>query len=203
MKTFGTKANYFLPNLAHVQRRRGHTPVVHILTSSERKNLRVRGFDVHFHRCLQPPRSMPLKRRFRRQLSLSLIRGLKADEIDVIHFHGLRNSQLMLAAVALRARQIRVPLVGHDQGTRPVRFVERRAASYAAARIHAFMAANAESASSLRKKRADPTRFTSCRTGSTRRFSHPRGNRCRSEREIEFGPIRLEAHAREGSGDDG
>ena len=149
---FGRRANYFLPNLAYAQQRRGHLPTIHLLTSGKSKVLQIRGLEAHFHRCAQLPRYMTLQKRFGRQMSLSLLRSLRSQDTDLVHFHGLRNSQLMLAAVACRARQQGLPLLAHDQGTRRVRWIEDLASRYALPRICALLAANEESVVALEKE---------------------------------------------------
>lgn len=148
---FGASASYFLPNLAKSQLRLGHRPTVHLLTSGAAKVLDMGGIEVRFHRCIQPPPSFGLETRFGRQLSVSILRALKTEEVDLVHYHGLRNSQLMLAAVAFATSRTGLPLVAHDQGTRKIRLVERLAEHYAMPHVSAFLAANAESVEVLQE----------------------------------------------------
>jgi glycosyltransferase involved in cell wall biosynthesis len=146
---FGDGVTYFLPNLAAAQVDLGHEPTVHLLTSGRPSSRRVRGFEVQFHRCLQPPAPAGLHRRFGRQLSFSLLRSLVRDDTDVVHFYGLRNSQLMLAAVARRCRRLAVPLVAHDQGRRTVGGIEALAGRYALPRVSACIVSTAEATDEL------------------------------------------------------
>jgi glycosyltransferase involved in cell wall biosynthesis len=146
---FGNSANYFLPNLARGLRGLGHEPTVHLLTSGRAKALVLDGIEVRFHRCIQPPAQAGLEKRFGRQLSLSMLRALGEQELDVVHFHGALNSQLMLAAAAFVATRRGLPFVAQDQGRRQVRLVERIAARYATKRVSAFLAASDESVALL------------------------------------------------------
>ncbi|MGZ4316390.1 MAG: glycosyltransferase family 4 protein [Gaiellaceae bacterium] len=146
---FGAGVMYFIPNIAEAQVMLGHQPTVHLLTSGRASSRNVRGFAVHFHPCLQPPSTAGLQRRFGRQLSLGLLRSLVADETDVVHFYGLRNSQLMLAAVASRCRRLAIPLVAHDQGRRTARGIEAWAWRKALPKVSACVISTAEAADEL------------------------------------------------------
>lgn len=146
---FGNDVSYFLPNIAAAQVELGLKPTVHLLTSERPSKRRIDGYEVHFHRCLQPPVRSGLHRRFGRQLSVNLIRSLAAQATDVVHFYGLRNSQLMLAAVAARCKRLSVPLVAHDQGSRMVGGIEAWAARYALPQVSACIVSTAEAAVEL------------------------------------------------------
>lgn len=148
-RDFGTEASYFLSNLAIAQAQLGHRPTVHLLTSTRPSVLALDGVDVHFHSCLQLPRSLDRRRRFARQVSFELARAIRREDTDIIHFHGLRNSHLMLAVVAWRASAQAVPLVAQDQGLRLAGLLESKARRYALGRVNMALAANPESAREL------------------------------------------------------
>lgn len=146
---FGDGVRYFLPNIAEAQVRLGHRPSVHLLASGRPSSRQVNGFDVHFHRCLQPPARAGLEKRFGRQLSLGLVRPLRPETFDVVHFYGLRNSQLMLAAVSYWCARRRIPVVAHDQGRRIVGGIEAAAGRYAQSKLDACIVSTAETADEL------------------------------------------------------
>ena len=146
---FGDGVMYFLPNIAAAQVELGLKPTVHLLTSERSSSRWVRGFEVHFHRCLQPPTAAGLHRRFGRQVSFGLLHSVIADETDVVHFYGLRNSQMMLAAIASRCRRQAIPLVAHDQGRRMVGRLEAWAGRSALPRVSAFVVSTAEATDQL------------------------------------------------------
>jgi glycosyltransferase involved in cell wall biosynthesis len=139
---FGSKVQYFLPNMAAAQARLGHRPTVHLLTSFQRRKLSVDGVDVVFHPCIQPPRSQPERVRFARQVSASMVRAIDADSADIVHFHGARSIHFMFAAIAWRARRQGVPLVAQDHGPRQVGRVMRSGQRFALRGCKAVMAAN-------------------------------------------------------------
>lgn len=151
-RDFGTMANYFLPNLARAQVEAGHSVAIHLLTSSHPSSLSLDGIEVKFHRCLAPPVFVGRHRRFGRQLSVRMLREISRRDADVVHFHGVRNCQLMFAAVAARAARIGLPLVAHDQGSREGRFLEDWAFHYGLRRIAAVIAGNTESAQLFRSE---------------------------------------------------
>jgi glycosyltransferase involved in cell wall biosynthesis len=151
-REFGTLASYFLPNLARAQVVAGHSVEVHLLTSSRPSSLSLDGVAVTFHACLQPPAFMGLHRRFGRQVSVRMLGKVTHRNPNVIHFHGVRNCQLMFAAVARRATRSGIPLVAHDQGSREGWFLEDRAFLYGLRRAAALIAANAESAERFRSE---------------------------------------------------
>jgi glycosyltransferase involved in cell wall biosynthesis len=122
---FGTRVTFYLSNLPAAQARLGMRPTVHLLTSGRPHQLRFDGVEVRFHRCLQPPRSARVNSRFARQFSSSMLHAISHTDADVVHCYGPRQLHVMYAAVARRARKERLPLVGHDQGPRPVGHIER------------------------------------------------------------------------------
>jgi glycosyltransferase involved in cell wall biosynthesis len=146
---FGDGVRFFLPNIAEAQVRLGHRPTVRLLTSQRPSRRHVNGFDVHFHRCLQPPARAGLQKRFGRQLSLGLLRSLRPEEIDLVHFYGLRNSQLMLAAVSLWCSRSGIPLVAHDQGRRIVGGIEAWTGRYALPKLSACIVSTTEASEQL------------------------------------------------------
>ena len=146
---FGTKARYFLPNMAASQVRLGDQPTVHMLSSTHHRTLAVEGVEVIFHRCVQPPRWAGVNRRFARQLSHSMIRAIHPDTCDIVHFHGCRSIHMMYAATAWRCREQGLPLVAQDHGPRPVRRIEAAAQLYALRRTDSLLAANLEGVESL------------------------------------------------------
>ena len=156
---FGTKATYFLSNLAAAQARLGHLPTVHLLTSSRPSVLRVDRVDVHFHRCVQPPTRMGGHVRFARQLSLQMVHAIQEGSADLVHFHGLRNCHLMLGAIACRTSRQSLPLVAQDQGTRDGGPLESRVHRYALRRLSAALAANAESVTVLTEEGVRPEKL--------------------------------------------
>ena len=149
---WGTTVRYFLTNIAFAQARQGDAPVVHLLTSGRPFQTRVRDVDVRFHRCAQLPRSMPVTARFGRQLSWSMVMGLNARDIDVIHFHGTRSLHFMYGAVAWRARQLGIPMVSQDHGPRQGKLPERFCQEYALTRSSLIFAANSESCAQLEEQ---------------------------------------------------
>lgn len=143
---WGTAVRFFLPNMAIAQAAAGDRPTVHTLTSSSARSMDVDGVRVEFHRCLQPPRRLAGDRRFARQLSWDMVRALQRGAADVVHFHGARSLQPMLAAVAWRTDREGLPLVVQDHGPRPVGRTETALQSYGWRRATRFLAANAAAA---------------------------------------------------------
>lgn len=146
---FGTTVRYSVSNLAAAQARLGDHPEVHLLTSAQPRSFTVVGVQVHFHSCIQAPRSASLRFRFARQFSLSMVRALVRDRVDVIHFHGARQIHPMFAAIAWRARQQGIPLVSQDRGSRPVGRLETLAQQYALRWSSAALASGRESLEAL------------------------------------------------------
>ena len=141
---FGGSVTYFLPNLAEAEAQLGIEPTVHLLTSNGRSARRVRGFDVEFHPCIQPPRRLGLQRRFGRQLSAHMISAVARGSFDVVHFYGLRNSPMMLAGITLLCKRRHIPLVAHDQGARAGWRIEEAAERYALPQIDACIVSSAD-----------------------------------------------------------
>jgi glycosyltransferase involved in cell wall biosynthesis len=142
---YGTSVRYSVSNLAAAQARLGHHPEVHLLTSGRPRELRVAGVTAHFHRCVQPPRRASLHARFARQFSVAMLRAIRRESADVVHFHGVRQLHLMYAAVASRAAQQGIPLVGQDRGNRDVGRIETAAQRFGLRRTKDVLAASAES----------------------------------------------------------
>jgi glycosyltransferase involved in cell wall biosynthesis len=153
---WGTTFRYFLPNMAAAQVARGDRPTVHLLTAGRPRarhlQMEVDGISVVFHTCWEPQRRGGVQRRFSRQLSLSLLRALRTEAADVVHFHGARSLHAMLGATAVRARQQRLALVAQDHGPRSVGPVMRRVQLGALRRCDALLPANDESLAELRAK---------------------------------------------------
>lgn len=146
---FGTRARYILSNLAAAQARMGDRPAVHLLTSGPSHRMEVDGVDVVFHRCIQPPRRSGLHVRFARQLAPGLLAALRRETCDVVHFHGIRSLHAMFAAVAHRTRRTGLPLVGHDQGARPVGRIARALEAYGLRRTDIALAGNPDALEAL------------------------------------------------------
>jgi glycosyltransferase involved in cell wall biosynthesis len=148
---WGSAVRYFLPNIAAAQVVHGDRPTVHLLTSSQPKQMDVDGIDVHFHSCLQLPRRYPVTARFGRQLSMSMIRALRQGKADIIHFHGACSLHAMYGAVARRAKHQNIPLVSQDHGPRRGKWLENRLLRYGFQNTHALLAANDESKKTLQQ----------------------------------------------------
>jgi glycosyltransferase involved in cell wall biosynthesis len=151
---WGTTFRFFLPNMAAAQTTRGDCPVVHALTAGGGRAAgaaaAVDGVPLVLHRCVEPRRGGAVHRRFSRQLSLSLLRALRPEEVDVVHFHGGRSLHAMLAATAARCRQAGLPLVAQEHGPRSVGPVMRRVQLEGLRRCDALVAGNDESETELR-----------------------------------------------------
>jgi glycosyltransferase involved in cell wall biosynthesis len=150
-REFGTSVRYFLSNLSAAQARRGHRATVHLLTSRSAQSYEVGQVAVHLHPCVQLPRRLDRKRRFGRQFSVGMVNALARGAYDVVHFHGLLNSHLMLAAVAWQTSRKQIPLVAQDQGERTGRRIERLAHRYGLRRVDAAIAGSAATADELRR----------------------------------------------------
>jgi len=148
-RDFGTRTRYFLTNIAMAQARTGDRPSVHLMTSGRELHFRVEGVDVHFHRCVQPPRRAPVGARFAHQFSPGMLRALRPDRADVVHFHGIRSLQGMFGAVAWIAGRQRLPLVGQDHGPRRVGPVMTMVQRYALRNTAVALAANRDSVDAL------------------------------------------------------
>jgi glycosyltransferase involved in cell wall biosynthesis len=144
---WGTTFRYFLPNMAAAQVARGDRPTVHLLTAdrrARRPRRDVDGISLVFHPCVEPQRGSGPPRRFSRQLSLSMLRALRATEVDVVHFHGARNVHAMFGATAVRTRRQHLALVAQDHGPRFVGPIMRRVQLEALRGCDALLAANDE-----------------------------------------------------------
>lgn len=170
---FGTRARYVLSNLAAAQARMGDRPAVHLLTSGPSHRMEVDGIDVVFHRCIQPPRGTGLHVRFARQLAPGLPAALRRETYDVVHFHGIRSLHAMFAAVAHRARRAGLPLVGHDQGARPVGRIARALEAYGLRRTEVALAGNAEALQALARLGVPRAALYLLPSGVDRRLFHP------------------------------
>jgi len=184
---FGTKASYFLPNLARAQAAVGHGVVIHLMTSSRSHSLELEGIEVRFHRCLQPPALARPHRRFGRQLSLGMLRDIVSGKTNVVHFHGVRNCQLMFGAVVGRAARGGIPVIAHDQGNREGWAIEDRAFRYGLRRTAAFIAGNSESAELFRSRGIPEQRVYTIPNGYDPRVFFPE---C-TERESDSCPLRI------------
>ncbi len=78
-----------------------------------------------------------------------MLRALKPEEFDLVHFYGLRNSQIMLAGVAYWCARHGIPVVAHDQGRRLVGGVEAAAGRRAQSKLGACIVSTAETAEEL------------------------------------------------------
>jgi glycosyltransferase involved in cell wall biosynthesis len=74
-----------------------------------------------------------------------MLRAIRRESADIVHFHGVRQLHLMYAAVAWRAAQQGIPLVGQDRGNRDVGQIETAAQRFGLRRARAVLAASAES----------------------------------------------------------
>jgi glycosyltransferase involved in cell wall biosynthesis len=146
---WGTAVRYFLSNIAASQVAHGDRPTVHLLTSSRSKQMNVDGIEIHFHSCMQLPRSYPVTARFGRQLSMSMINALRRGEADIIHFHGACSLHAMYGAVAWRAKRQRIPLVSQDHGPRRGKWLENCLLRYGFRNTQVLLAANHESKNTL------------------------------------------------------
>ena len=147
---WGTKVQYFLTNIAFTQARLGDQPAVHLLTSGKPKQMELSGVRVHFHSCWQFPTSWPVTARFARQFSFSMIKAIRKDEADVIHFHGARSLHLMHGVIAWKAHIEGIPLLSQDHGPRRGRWIEESFRKYGSRRTDVFLAANEDSLSEFR-----------------------------------------------------
>ncbi len=151
---WGSTFRFFLPNMAAAQAARGDRPVVHALTAGGRRaagpGAVVDGVPLVLHRSVEPQRGAAVQRRFSRQLSLSLLRALRRDDADVVHFHGCRSLHAMLGATAARCRMEGMPLVAQEHGPRAVGPVMRRVQLEGLRRCNALVAGNDESEAELR-----------------------------------------------------
>ncbi len=151
---WGTTFRFFLPNMAAAQAARGDRPVVHALTAGGGRVAGPRdvvdGVPLVLHRCVEPQRGGVVQRRFSRQVSLSLLRALRPDDVDVVHFHGCRSLHAMLGATAARCRLAGLPLVAQEHGPRAVGPVMRRVQLEGLRRCDALVAGNEESEAELR-----------------------------------------------------
>jgi glycosyltransferase involved in cell wall biosynthesis len=144
---WGTTFRYFLPNMAAAQVARGDHPTVHLLTADRRARRprgEVDGISLVFHPCVEPQRGSGPPGRFSRQLSLSMLRALRATDVDVVHFHGARNVHAMFGATAVRAGRQRLALVAQDHGPRFVGPIMGRVQLEALRGCDALLAANDE-----------------------------------------------------------
>jgi len=148
---WGTAVRYFLPNIAAAQVVHGDRPTVHLLTSGRPKHMNVDGVEIHFHSCVQLPRSYPVTARFGRQLSMSMVSALRREEADIIHFHGACSLHAMYSAVAWRAKHQRIPLVSQDHGPRRGKWLEDCLLRYGFRNTHVLLAANHESQNALQR----------------------------------------------------
>jgi glycosyltransferase involved in cell wall biosynthesis len=149
---WGTTFRYFLPNMAAAQVARGDRPTVHLLSADRRARhprREVDGISLVFHPCVEPQRRSGPPRRFSRQLSLSMLRALRATDVDVVHFHGARNVHAMFGATAVRTRRQRLALVAQDHGPRFVGPVMDRVQLAAIRSCDALLAANDEGQAEL------------------------------------------------------
>ncbi len=149
---WGTKVRYFLPNMVSAQIRQGDRPTVHLLTSNRPNRMQVGGAEIRFHACAQLPRRYPVTARFGRQVSLSLLKSLRRETTDIIHFHGACSLHAMYGAVAWRARQQGIPMVSQDHGSRQGKWLENRLLDFAFRNTDGILAANEESRKDLRQR---------------------------------------------------
>jgi glycosyltransferase involved in cell wall biosynthesis len=152
---WGVSFRYFLSNMAAAQVARGDRPTVHLLGAADRRHRReavVGGIDLVFHPSVEPQPRRPERFRFSRQLSVSMLRALRAAEVDVVHFHGLRSMHAMLGATAFWAQREHLPLVAQDHGPRSVGPFVRRVQLAAMRRCDGLLAANEDSLAELAAK---------------------------------------------------
>src|SRR5262249_26784146 len=117
--------------------------------SSAPKSFVLGGVTVKFHRAIQLPRLLPVTMRFGRQLSISMLRAIRQEEVDIIHFHGACSLHIMYGAVALRARRRGIVLVSQDHGPRQGRWLERKLWLIGLQNTRSVFAANSESTGNL------------------------------------------------------
>ena len=146
----GGAVRYAVTNLALAQARLGNRPEIHLLASRRPHTLLLDGsVPVTFHPHVQPPRHLSVRWRFARQFSLSMLRAIRRDRGDVVHFHGVRQMHPMYAAVAWRTAREGMPLLAQDRGDRPVGRMETAAQRYALRRTQVVLAASEGSADVL------------------------------------------------------
>jgi glycogen synthase len=148
-RELGRSVRYSVPNLAVAQVEHGDRPTLHLLTVRYARELEFDGVRAVLHPCLEPRPGGPVSSRFARQFSARLLRSLRREEIDVVHFHGVRQLHLMYAAVAARAGRQGIPLVAQDRGQRPVGRIETAAQRFALRRSQAVLASSADGARKL------------------------------------------------------
>ena len=120
----GREVRYSVTNLAAAQARAGDKPTLHLIASSNVSQLSFDGVDVRLHEAWQLPRSFGDRWRFARQLSLGMLRELRQENTDIVHFHGSRQLQTMFALVVWHTNRVGLPLVAQERGYRSVgRFV--------------------------------------------------------------------------------
>lgn len=189
---WGREVRYFMTNIAQAQARAGDRPTVHLLTSGVPHRMAVGGVEVVFHRCVQPPRSWPVTRRFGRQVSWSMLTALRRGEVDLVHFHGVMGLQLMHGAVGLRARQVGLPMVGSEHGVRRGWAVETTMHRLGLRCTDAVFAANAMTRDALRSAGVAPSALHVMPNGTDPAVFSPGPRRVRAEGE----PFRILVVAR-------
>jgi glycosyltransferase involved in cell wall biosynthesis len=145
----GRAVRYSVPNLAVAQAEHGDRPTLHLLTAHHARELEFAGVRAVLHPCVEPRPGGPVSSRFARQFSARLLRSLRREEADVVHFHGVRQLHLMYAATAARAGHQGIPLVAQDRGQRPVGRIETAAQRFALRRSQAVLASSADGARRL------------------------------------------------------
>jgi glycosyltransferase involved in cell wall biosynthesis len=146
----GGAVRYAVTNLAIAQARLGNRPEIHLLASRRpHTQMLDNNVPVTFHSHVQPPRHLSVRWRFARQFSLSMLRAIRRDRGDVIHFHGVRQMHPMYAAAAWRTERQGMPLIAQDRGDRPVGRIETALQRYALRRTQVVLAASAGSADVL------------------------------------------------------
>jgi glycosyltransferase involved in cell wall biosynthesis len=170
---WGSAYRSFLPNMTAAQVARGDHPTVHTLTTGRRGHTEViEGVRVVFHPKVEPQPGGTVQRRFSRQVSPALLRALRRDAMDLVHFHGARSMHGPLALVVARAVQQHIPVVAQDHGPRSVGPFTRTLHRTALRRCAAILALNDASRDELRDIAPD-VEMAQVANGVDRSLFHP------------------------------
>lgn len=138
----GTALQYSVSRLAAAQASLGDDVQVHLIASARPGSVFADGVRYVFHRGAGPPVIAGHLGPFGRQVSGGLLRSIRPNSADVVHFHGVRQFHLMYAAIAWRARRAGIPLVAQDRGGRGAWRLEVAAQRYGLRSSSAVLAAS-------------------------------------------------------------
>ena len=102
-----------------------------------------------------------------------MLRELRRENIDIVHFHGSRQFQMMFALVAWRSNHIGLPLVAQERGYRAVGRFVMRLQQYGIAKSAAVLAASNNGAKSLVALGAPSNRISLLSNGYDPAVFHP------------------------------